>query len=106
MPHEICRRIVGDKSPDQLRGNESRCTRVLRQDVDHFLTIAFAARGDSVTEDDLRPRIVNAWTEREFTTQLRAINAPSRECPGDFLNISLRIPAIHSERVQFHQFAP
>src|SRR5215469_7351630 len=99
MPHEICRRIVGDKSPDQLRGNEARCTRVLRQDVDHFLAIALAASGDSVTQDDLRPRIVNAWTEHEFAAYLRPVDAPSRKCPRHFLNISLCIPAIHAERV-------
>src|SRR5262245_30916895 len=103
MPHEIRRWIITNKSPNELCGNEACGARMVGQNVDHGLAITDTAGIDFVTENEFFSVIVHPWTEHELAAQLRPVNGPARKGPRHFLDVLLRIAAVNTQRVQFHQ---
>src|SRR5262245_44284425 len=78
---------------------------MLRQNVEHTQSVFDPAPGsDAGSEHYLFAAVVDAWTEREPHIAARA-DGPTREASGDFDHVFLRVSAVNSERVQFHDLA-
>src|SRR5262249_28366162 len=60
---------------------------------------------DLVTEHNFRPRFVHALFKFEATAFAWLLDRPSCENARYFRHVSLRVAAIHAQRVQLHQFA-
>ncbi len=78
---------------------------MLRQKLNHFFAVAHPAGVNFLAEHNLRVGIVHLVVKFEFRILPRLFDRPSRKAARHFRNIFLRVAAVHSKRVQLHQFA-
>src|SRR3984957_13113392 len=81
-----------------------RRLRTGRQPVQQFQAFAFALWLDAMSENKFGPGFVHARVVLESAAIVRLVNCPASKNFGSFGNVTLRIAAVHAERVQFEQF--
>ena len=75
------------------------------QDVQHLYALMFAVFVNLVTEHIFLARLMRPLVECVTAAQLRLLDTPAGEHFGQLRYVFLGIAAIHSQRVQFHDFA-
>src|SRR5260370_34506698 len=78
---------------------------MMGQDVQHLHTFVFTMIADLVSKNVLRTRLVGALVEVEAAALLRLLDAPAREHLRQLGDVLLRVAAVHTEGVKFHDFA-
>src|SRR5215472_2129782 len=73
--------------------------------VQHFPALLFALRLDVASQDKFRTRLVHARVEAEAHALFRLVDGPAGKNLGHFCDISLRVSAVHAQRVEFEKFA-
>ena len=90
---------------DELGRDEMRCAWMIGKNIDDHFTVFDSTRGDSLSKYKFLALIMNARTENEFSGSARTFDAPARKCARNLLHVLLRVTAVHTHGVQFHQFA-
>src|SRR5262249_26992700 len=98
-------RVVAHEANGQLARDELRGRRMVREQLQHLHTFLLAVVFDLVSENGLRARLVHALIEIEISAAAWIANGPTSEAFRNFRNITLRVTAIDTERVQLHQLA-
>src|SRR5262245_23480772 len=77
-----------------------------RENVEDSLAIRDATAGKNlVTEDNFLTVIMQSGPIQKQSLLVRLLNGPAAEASRYFLHILLRVSAVDSERMQFHQLA-
>ena len=99
------RRIVGDKTPGKLRGNEFGGAGTTDEKLDDLFTILYTTSMDLFSKNDFRIRIVDAFLKFELRIFARLLNGPASETTRDFGDVLLRVATVNAEGVKLHQLA-
>src|SRR5260370_24529660 len=78
---------------------------MMGEDVRHLNLFVFAMIADIVSKNVLRTGLVGALVEVEAAALLRLLDAPAREHLRQLGDVLLRVAAVHTEGVKFHDFA-
>src|SRR6516225_3254377 len=109
-------RVVGDEIHSKLAAHELRGRRVSTQQVRHFIDLGKSAAMNPSTQKLLVAVVMTVGIELEKTVAdvlrleieadprrlVGGVDAEPGQYPGEFLEIALRIPPVHAERMQFH----
>ena len=98
-------RVVGDKTLGELFRNEVRGGRRVREHVEDVHAFLLAAVVDGLLQNCFIAGLVALGIELKLAAVVGLRDGPSGEDAREFGNVILRVAAIHSERVQLHQFA-
>src|SRR5579875_1090101 len=100
------RRIISNKPAAKLGGNESRCRRMMCQQVEHLKPVFHAsARRELVAKDYLWVVVMHSGVEIEFRLLSRPTDCPTRQTACNLNDVLLRIAAVDAKRVKLHQLA-
>src|SRR5690349_11769418 len=78
---------------------------IARQNVENFLAVLHSSLVNFVPQHGLHAGVMQAIFKEKFRIAPRLPDALSGEGLRDIDDVVLRVPAIHAERVQFHEFA-
>ncbi len=103
--HQHGRRIVGNEPACQLRGNELSRARMMHEQIDDLLAVLHSARVNLFAEHNFRIGVVQTIVKFEIGVLPRFLDGPTGEAARHFRDVFLRVAAVDTERMEFHQLA-